>query len=172
MASNDPFSGSVGGGSYPKVEELEGLLVLIRPTKLEQVPDRFSKATPKPLKDRITADVIVFQEDGSTETFEDMYLSQAGLVPTCKKVLKANNPNKPFALGRIGMGPSKDTAAKGIDTQEKLKAAIAEWVSRGGKGDKPSFWWGLMPLTEEDANQARPVALALLAEGDPFAAGE
>lgn len=172
MSGNDPFSGSTGAGNFPKVEDLEGLLVLIRPTKLEQVPDRFSKAVPKPMKDRITADVVVFLAEGGTETYEDMYLSQAGIVPTCKKTLRRNDPSKPFVLGRIGMGPTDDSKKKGWDTQEKLKQAISEWVARGGKGDKPTFWWGLMPLTEEDANLARPVALALLSDNDPFAGGE
>jgi hypothetical protein len=169
MANNDPFTGSRGGGGFPKVEELQGLLVLIRPTALERVADRFNEGQ---MKDRITADVVVFEEDGTQSTYEDMYFSQAGIVPTCKKVLKANNPNAPFALGRIGRGPTKDSVAKGIDTPEKLEKAIQEWVARGGKGKQPNYWWGLLPLAEEDAALARPVAMALLADNDPFAGND
>ncbi len=168
-AETDPFSQPTGGGKYPKVEDLEGMLVLIKPYKIETVPNRFSK-DPNATQDRATADVIVFGTPGTEPIVHSrMYFSQGSLVKECRAILDASNPNKPFALGRIEMFPAKAAKDAGINTTAELKKALAEWVAKGGKGERPAYAWGLAKFTEEDANQARPVALALMAKTNPFA---
>lgn len=156
----DLFAAPTSGGAYPKMDELEGKLILCRPSKIETVTGYQGKGT----QERATADVTVFEEDGTYETFDDMYLSQAGIVPSLRKALKPGN--KPFVLGRVQMFPSKSTKEKGIDTSEKLQTALSEWARKGGKGDKPQFAWGLAEFTEADAAHAR----AYLTSLDAFAA--
>jgi len=166
---DDPFNRPNAGGGFPKLEDLEGQLLLIKPLAIKAVPDRFAPADSPRLKDRATCDVTVFQEDGTHRTFRSMYISQAGLLPQLAQILEDANPNKPFVLGVLGMLPNKDAKSKGIDTREKLKAGLDAWVKRGGKGDKPGYFWGLDAFTPEQANQARPVALAMLNKSNPFA---
>jgi len=156
----DLFAAPTGGGAYPKMDELEGRLVLLNPSKIETVPGYQGKGT----QERATADCTVFEDDGSFETYDDMYFSQAGIVPSLRKALKPGN--KPFVLGRVQMFPSKSTKEKGIDTPEKLQTALSEWARKGGKGDKPQFAWGLAEFSEQDAAHAR----AYLASLDAFAA--
>jgi hypothetical protein len=162
MTDTDLFEQARSGGSYPKVEDLEGKLVLVRPSKTEEVDGKFGK------QDRVTADVTVFEDDGSAETYSDMYLSQRGMVPSLKRAL--NGQAKPFILGRVAMVPVKDT--KGLDGKpitdtETLKTALSEWARKGGRGEKPRFAWVFGPFEEGDADKAR----AFLASKDPFSVG-
>lgn len=167
QTTTDPFRGSTGGGRFPKIEELEDRLVLIRPIVVEKVANKYKDGA---LTERMTADVIVFDENGGEhETYESMYISQEALVGDGQKTLRRNNPNQPFILGRLGMLPNKGAKEKGITDRAALKKALAEWVQRGGKGDKPGFFWGLDAFTDADANLARPVALALINQDNPFA---
>jgi hypothetical protein len=139
------------GSVYPKIDELEGQLVLVKPIRVETVPGYQGKGT----TERITADVHVYDdESGTWESYEDMYLSQLGLVPALKKKLKPGVA-KPFVLGRITMAPSKPTREKGIDTPEALKKTLEEWARKGGKGDKPQFAWIFGEYTDADAVAAR-----------------
>lgn len=156
--ANDIFGTPTGGGAYPKMDDLEGLLVLCKPSKIETVPGYQGKGT----TERATADVIVFEVDGSVEKFDDMYLSQAGIVPSMRKALKPGE--RPYVLGRISKFPSKKAKEAGLDTTEKIEAALTEWLKKGGKGEKPQFAWGLDQPTDEDKATAR----AYLAANDPF----
>jgi len=168
----DPFDQPSGGGQFPKFEELEGSLVLIRPRLIQTVPDRFHRpkaGETQRTQERATCDVTVFAEDGSHRSYRGMYMSQAAIVGQLQDILDAGNPNKPFILGVVGQLPNKDSKDKGILTREDLKTAHAEWVRKGGKGDKPGFFWGLDPFTADQAAVARPVALAMLNKTNPFA---
>ena len=79
-----------GGGSFPKVEELNGKLVLLRPTFHEMVPKPASfGGKPGDMQPRLTADCTVFPDgDGEPETYNDMYFGQVGIVNAGKKELK------------------------------------------------------------------------------------
>lgn len=165
----DPFSQPTSGGAFPKLEDLEDKLLLIRPTQIKDVPDTFAPKDQPRMKARATCDVTVFAEDGAHQTFRGMYISQAGLLPQLQEIVEAKNPNRPFVLGVLAMLPNKTAKLNGIDTKEKLKEAFQTWVRKGGKGDKPGYFWGLEKFTPEQANMARPVATAMLAQSNPFA---
>jgi hypothetical protein len=171
--TEDPFNQPSGGGTFPKFEELEDKLVLIRPRLVQTVPDRFHRPKAGEAQrtvERATCDVTVFEADGTHQTYRGMYISQTGIVPQLQQILDDNNPNRPFVLGVVGMLPNKDSKeSKGILTREALKTAIAEWVRKGGKGDKPGYFWGLDPFTDAQAAIARPVAMAMLNKANPFA---
>ena len=162
--SDDLFGPSTGGGNYPKLDDLEGSLVLLKPSKVETVPGYQSKGT----TDRATADTWVFGTTGEPEFYADMYFSQAGVVPSCKQALKPGA--RPFVLGVVQKFPSKAMKTKGIDTTAKLQAALDEWLRKGGKGDKPQFAWGLGEYTDEQAAQARALIESMQRSTDPFAA--
>lgn len=161
----DPFGQPTSGG-FPKVEDMEGKLLLIVPEKIERVRNRFAKPTdPDPTQDRATADVTVFEEDGTWETHQSMYLSQTVLLNACRSALKPGNP--PMVLARLVKLATKETreALKIDDTPEAFAAARAEWLKKGGKGTEPRHVWVLQPHTEDDAAKARKY----LATKDPFA---
>jgi len=152
MTSPRDLFGSGGSGAYPKVDELEGKLVLLKPSKIEQVPkpQQFG-GKPGELQDRMTSDCVVFEDDGSYEVFDDMYFSQVGFVNPGKRALKPGA--KPFVLGRVTMFPTGDQKKAGIDTTEKLKAARQEWmdaISKGKKVQEPRYAWGLGDFSDED----------------------
>lgn len=171
-ATDDPFNQPTGGGNFPKLEDLEGYLLMIEPKAITPVVDKFHKpkdGETQRMKDRVTCNVVVFQADGSRQTFRGMYISQAGLVPQLQQILTDANPNRPFVLGVLGMLPNKQSKLDGIDTREKLKAAIEKWVRSSGKGNKPGYFWGLDQFTDAQANMARPVALAMINKSNPFA---
>lgn len=158
----DLFEQARSGGNFPKVEDLEGKLVLVKPSKTERVNGKFGE------QDRVTADVTVFDDDGNGETYPDMYLSQRGMVPSLHRALRGDA--KPFILGRVAMVPVKDT--KGLDGKpitetDALKKALEEWARKGGRGEKPRFAWIFGPFEDGDADKAR----AYLASKDPFSVG-
>lgn len=162
MTEDDPFRQPTRS-AFPKMDDLEGSLVLIKPSLVETVPGYQGKG----MVDRVTADVAVFGPEG-IEEYEDMYLSQAGLVPSCKQALKPGA--KPFVLGVVTMVPSKNAREKGYDTPEKIKAAVTEWAKKGGKGEKPQFAWGLAEYSDDQAQRAREYIVSKQTATDPFAA--
>lgn len=170
MTSTETFEDDLfaapSSGSYPKVDELEGKLLLIRPSEIETVRNRFDKDGSKPTVERATADVTVFEDDGTEETYNDMYLSQTVLLNACKGALKPGR--KPMVLGRLVKVATKDTAEKlKIDSSDPDAFATAreKWLRQGGKGTEPRHVWILQAFTSEDAAKAR----AFLAKSDPFA---
>jgi hypothetical protein len=145
-----------------KLEDMEGHLVLFRPTKLDKGP---KYQAPGEFVDRITADVVVFNTDGSVaEEHSDSYFSQAGLMGPLKNAMKEGN--SPYVLGWVRKYPSKASVNKGIDTPEKLEAALQDWLKKGGKGEKPQFAWSLADHTPEDV----VVATAYIQSKSPVAA--
>jgi hypothetical protein len=160
---NDLFGSGSGGGAFPKLAELDGKLILLKPSVVEKAPKYKS---PGEYVDRATADLVVFEDDGSYEAFEDVYFSQVSIVNAAKKALKPGA--KPFILGRVKMFPSKEMRNKGVDTSEKIVAARADWLRKGGKGDEPGYAWGLDDYTPEEAQ----VAMKYVTATSPFAAAE
>jgi hypothetical protein len=147
-----PASGS--GGNFPKVEDLNGKLILLRPSKVEEVPKpaRFG-GKPGETVTRLTADVTVFPDgDGEPETFDDMYLSQVGIVNAGKRQLKPGG--KPFVLGRVARVPSKIGKEQGFTTTEEIEAGLKAHFASNGKKEKPNFSFGLLDPTDEDKAQA------------------
>ncbi len=112
--------------------------------------------------------MTVFGPEG-TEFYEDMYLSQAGIVPAAKKALKTGAV--PMVLGVVMKFPSKVSKANGIETPEALELAYAKWVKGGGKGTKPEYAWGLGEYTDAQAQLVRDW-IASTQPADPFAADE
>lgn len=162
------FSSGTGGGSFPKFEEFEGRLVLMKPSKLEVVP-KSAKIGGKAgdTQERVTADVWALNDEtGEWDEYQDMYLSQASIVGASKKALKPGNP--PYILGRAGKVPSKIGKDQGFDTPEKIAAGEAEWLKKGGKGEKPNFAWGLNDYTDDDVAKA----MAYVNAHSPFASSE
>jgi hypothetical protein len=171
-ATEDPFGDPTAGGGFPKLEDLEDFLVLIRPKAVTLVADRFHKPAAgetQRMKKRATTDLTVFRADGTHSTYRNMYISQVGLVGELERVLEEANPNRPFVLGVVGMLPNKSAKDSGITTREALKDAIAAWVKKGGKGDKPGYFWGLDAASDAQKAVARPVAMAMLNKANPFA---
>ena len=165
--SEDPFGHPTGGGNFPKLDDLEGSLILLKPSKIETVPGYQGKGT----QDRVTADAWVFGPEldpVKVETYTDMYFSQAGIVPSCRQALKPGG--RPFVLGVVSKFPSKALKDKGVDTSEKVNALVAEWLRKGGKGEKPQFAWGLADFTDEQAAAARSLIDSLQRDSDPFTA--
>jgi hypothetical protein len=167
-ATDEDLFARPSSGTFPKVEELDGKLLLIKPTAVETVRNRFDKDGSKPTVERATADVTVFEDDGTEETFTDMYLSQIVLLNACKAALKPGR--KPMVLGRLVRVPTKDTitSLKIDDTPEAYSAAREKWLKAGGKGAEPRGVWVLHDFSDEDASRAR----AFLAKSDPFQTGE
>lgn len=165
------FRSGGGGGNFPKIDEFEHKLILLKPSKVEQVPkpSRFG-GKPGEMQDRLTADVVVFEEDGSwEEAAEDMYFSQVGIVNPCKKALKPNS-QQPFVLGVVSKVPSKIGKDAGLDTSEKIYAAYDEWrakISAGKKAEEPNYAWGLLDFNSEQ----QAMAEKYLRETGPLASG-
>jgi hypothetical protein len=150
-------------GAFPKVEELDGRLLLIMPSKIEyKIKGQFGE------QDRVTADVIVLDdpdEPNGIREIEDMYISQGGLVPMLARCLKPGAKH-PYVLGRLDMFPSKVTREEAEKHPEGIRGVLADWLKKGGKGNKPQFSWGLSDFTDDEANKAR----AYLASRDQFSA--
>jgi len=162
-ATDDPF-GRPTRSAFPKIEELEGRLVLIKPSKVEyKVKGKYGEQT------RVTADVVVLDDpDEGVVEHDDMYLSQKGLTGMLESCLKPGR--KPFVLGRVQMTPTKEYAeaaekAGDGDGSKGIGIMLKEYFQKGGKGEKPQFFWDLADFTDEDANRARNY----LASNDQFA---
>jgi hypothetical protein len=86
--------------------------------------------------DRITADVVIFEDDGTETEISDAYFSQAGLLPPLKNALKPGN--KPFVLGRVIKYPSKSSQKKGIETPEADQRSARRVAAQGRQGREAS----------------------------------
>lgn len=155
-------------GGYPKVEELEGKLLLIKPEKIETVRNQFDKDGSKPTVERATADVTVFEDDGTHETHNDMYLSQAVLLKACQGALKPGR--KPMVVGRLVKVATKESRDKLKigETPEDFATARSAWLKGGGKGPEPKHVWILQDFTDED----KALIVKYLESQSPFAAAE
>jgi hypothetical protein len=164
----DLFAAASSGGAFPKVDDFEGHLILLRPTLIEQVPkpERFG-GKPGEKIDRLTADVTVFDYEGEPfQSWDDMYFSQTVIVNAARGAMKPGR--KPMVLGRLVKVATKATrdAMKIGETPEDFAKARGEWLKKGGKGPEPRHVWLITEFDETDAEKAR----AYLATLDAFAA--
>ena len=174
MTTEDPF-GQPSAGNYPKPDDLDGSLLLFRPTKpADMVPNRFAKTPEDPTHtQRISVDTTVFDENGEPETYPDMYWSQSVIIRACEQSLKPGS--KPFVLGRLVKVATKDSREKLKigETAEDYRTARAEWLRKGGKsGSEPRHVWILDQFDDDDAALARKYIASLQRQTDPFAASE
>lgn len=144
----DPFA-QPASSSFPKLYEMFGCLLLIKPTELGKGPDYNDKTK---LVDRITADVTILdgEPEGEWEVgqvISEMYLSQASLIGVLKPALRKNG----MILGRLHRAPTKDNKDK-YPTPEALEAAMAK-VKPGQP--QINYTWKLAEFTPEDAAKAR-----------------
>jgi hypothetical protein len=156
-------------GKYPKAEELEGSLLLIKPEKVELVPNRFAKSpSDAQHTERATATTVVLGPDG-TEEYPAMYWSQQVIVNACTEALKPGA--KPWVLGRLVKVAQKATReALEIDnTPEAFAEARTKWLRGGGKGTEPKGVWVLADFDDADAARARDYIAGLTKAQDPFA---
>ena len=156
---DDPF-GKPTRSAFPKLDDLDHRLLLIKPTKLERsVPGKFGP------QDRITADVVVLDDpDEGVREIDKMYLSQKGIVGMLEGCLKPGK--KPFILGRLQRSASGDSwKAKAEAHDEGIDGLIADFYKKGGKGEEPQWYWDLAEYTDEEAAKAR----RYLIENDSFA---
>lgn len=128
---DDPFADAPQVSAYPKMEQLRGRLLLVKPTKLEEgLLSKYGKPNQPQYQDRITADVFVV-DGGAVDGFPgeseflDMYISQDRLVKQLKR-----NVGGQMILGRL------DTYKPGTEA----------------KAGNP---WGLQEATAEDKGLAR-----------------
>lgn len=165
-SAKDIFATGGGGGNFPKIDEFEHKLIMLKPSVLEQVQKY--RGAPGELQDRVTADVVVFDEEAGTwETIDDMYFSQVGIVNPCRKALKPGN--KPMVLGVVSKVPSKQTKEMKppLDTVEKVYEGIDEWrkkIAKGQNAVEPKFAWGLLDFSEEQG----ALAMKYLQASSPF----
>jgi hypothetical protein len=166
----DPFS-QPSGGSYPKIDDLDGSLLMFKPDKpSEMVPNRFAKRPEDPTHvARISVDTVVFGPDGYEE-YRDMYWSQQVIINACEQALKPGA--KPFVLGvlqKVGQKENREKLKYG-ETAEDFRQAYETWLKKGGKpGDQPRHVWILAPFSDEQAEQARAYIAEQQKARDPFA---
>jgi hypothetical protein len=158
------FGNAGGGGSGLQLDELVGKLILIKPTTVEMADQKAEYGGGQ--KPRMTADVAVFEDDGSYEEHADVFFWQKVLVDAGKRALRPGA--KPFILGRVARVPSGIGKKQGFDTPDKIKAGLADWLKKGGKGEKPNFAWGLDDYTPEDV----ATAMTYVNASAPFAGAE
>lgn len=169
-SARDLFGSGGGGGNFPKIDEFEGKLVILKPSVIEQVQKYQGK--PGELQDRVTADVVVFDEENGTwdDSISDMYFSQVGIVNPCRKALKPGQ--KPMVLGVVSKVPSKQTKSMDppLDTVEKVYEGLDAWrkaMAAGKKAVEPKFAWGLLDFSEEQG----ALAMRYLQASSPLSSG-
>ncbi len=143
----DPFTTAPQVSSYPKMDDLRGRLLLVKPSKLEEgLLSSFSKPGKPQYQDRITADVYVV-DGGSPEGFDDetefldMYFSQDRLVKQLKRSIAGGR----MILGRL------------------------ETFKPGTKAEAGNPW-GFQEPTEDDKTRAREFwkARSVPVKANPF----
>ena len=171
--TNDPFaSATAGAGSadpfgqkpseiktsdFPKMDELDHCLLVIQPSKLERVPNRFSRE-PGAMQDRISADVTIIDVENpkASKTHRDMYLSQGALVGQVKGFIET----KGMLLGTLRKHPAKDTpdatpiTGTPVVDPDSVDLLMAEWLQGGAKGNKPPYAWKLADFTNAEKEVA------------------
>ena len=135
---------------FPKMEDFDGRLLVIQPTKLERdLPNKLGK--PGDTQDRITADVTAIDLDSPTKsaTVADMYISQAGMVGQLKGLVQTRG----MLLGVLRKHRAKNTP-EGYNTPDEIDKMLADWVAGGARGSKPMFAWKLSDPTPEQHAKA------------------
>ena len=155
VPAGDPFA-QPASSLFPKVDQLGGRLLLIKPKLIEVVPKPAEfGGKPGETQERVTADVVVLDggeivgEEAPTK-FSDMYISQQSLVGVLKGALRQNTAT----LGRLFQFPVKADAAT-YPTRQALAEARAAWLAAGAVGQAPRYTWKLEEFMPADAEVAR-----------------
>lgn len=156
--AGDPFA-QPASSSFPKIDQMDGRLLLIRPTKIETVakPEKFG-GKPGETQERITADLIVLDGgelmgEEAPHRYTDMFISQQSLVGVLKGALN----KRTSTLGRLFKFPVKADLGT-YPTRQALAEAIAAWrveIAAGRNATEPRFTWKLEEFTPADADVAR-----------------
>lgn len=160
-ATDDPFINPTRGGNFPKVGELLHKLLVMVPVEVTKVPD---KNDPSKLKDRWSINTTVIEEDGTVDTYEEMFWNQTSI---CKAAAKAFREKRPM-LGTLHIFPVHATLKKYTSEAELLQdEAIKFWLSRNEGLPPTPVAWALEPATDSQ----RKVAIAWWNENmNPFGA--
>jgi hypothetical protein len=164
-SGKDPFGQPAGGGGFPKVADLFGCLLLIKPIKVESVPDYQDRTK---MRDQLTADVTVI--DGPPEpyagtepnpyvgkTYNNMWLNNKTLVTAGEAALRDGTP---AILGRLWRFPQTSEVKAGKytdrhDLEAKEAEIQANWRPGMPAPEPPKIAWGLEKYTDEEAQMAR-----------------
>lgn len=134
---DDPFAkpSDIKTNDFPKFEDMVGELLVIQPTRTEQVPSMEDKAK---MKTRITADVTIVDmaNPAGSETVKDLYISNA-LTGKLGPLIETRG----LLLGTPVRGKSKHTPA-GYDTPEQIEEGLK-------KNPRMSFAWIMLDPTPE-----------------------
>lgn len=151
-AVDDPFGVKPSDirSDFPKVEDFNGQLLVIQPTKFERdLPNNLGKAGDT--QDRITADVTAIDLDDpkSSKTTVDLYISQGALVGQLKGLV----PTRGMLLGVLRRHRAKNTP-EGFNTPDEIEQMLKDWVANGARGNKPFFAWKMSDPTDEQKAKA------------------
>lgn len=163
----DPFGQPATGGNFPKLADLLGCLLMLTPSKIEEVPDNFNKGQ---TTNRLTTTVLVcdgppldqYTEAGVAPPSEDSYAKWVGKSyprmwinssPIVKAAEVAMEENTKAILGRLWRFPVSDDKEKYADRWE-LEQALLNW--RPGQS-QIRYAWSLERYTDEEATLAREV---------------
>lgn len=156
--AGDPFGQPEGGGGkYPKAEDLLGVLLMISPIEITNVPKppKFG-GKPGEMVEQLTADTVVLPDSvddlASAEEYHSMWWGQAGIVGAGKI---AKRKGVPAILGRLWRFPvSEDKKDGTYHTRQDIEAAFVKFENRELKMP-PRFAWSLEKFSPEDAEIAR-----------------
>lgn len=162
--------GRPAGSNYPKPEDLEGALLLLRSSgpieSIAQKPEYGGG-----MRDRARADTVVFGPDG-VEEYSDMFWSQTVVVNALKQSMKEGA--KPYVAGhlvKVATKASRDALKIG-ETPEAYAEARNKWLKGGGKGTEPKHVWIFSDFTEDEAQRIREHLAGKQKKSDPFAGAE
>lgn len=154
-AAADPFGqkpSEIKTSDFPSMDDLDKELLVVQPTKLERVPDKFSNQAGA-MKDRVTADVTIIDHvnPANSKTHKDMYISQGALVGQVKGFIETRG----MLLGRLRRHSANGTPEQFRNgTPDDIDMMIDAWVKGGAKGAKPQFAWKLADFTEQEKELA------------------
>jgi hypothetical protein len=146
--TTNPFINPTRGGNFPKPGELLHKLLIMAPTGVDKVPDRND---PSKTRDRWSINTTVLEEDGSFETYEDMFWSQAPIARAASKAFREKRP----MLGTLHIFPVQNTLKK-YTTEPELLAdeSIKFWLSRNEGLPPTAVAWALEPANPQELERA------------------
>lgn len=162
-AGANPFLQPTGGEKrfFPKIDQLFGRLVIMRPVKIEMSPKNPDYANfPGEEEEKATIDLVVLdgpalinsltnEEEPLPSVYEGMWVNQQSLVGQLKGGLRKGQP----ILGRMYRFAQKKVIEQ-YPTRQSIEEGLAAWVARGGTGQKPPFTWKLEQYTTDELETA------------------
>ena len=126
---------------------LHKVLVMV-PVEVTQT----TKPNSNELQDRWSINTTVINEDGTSETYDEMFWSQTGIASAAKKAFREKRP----ILGVLHLFPVLSTKKKYQNEDQLLQDEdVARWIARGGTGLPPTpVAWGLEQVNAEQRKLA------------------